>query len=95
MMTNTHAKLLTLGFEHFADEKVYVKTYVVPVIGIYGNHGLSCQIGEDGCVEIQVFAPSGRIVDDINNMSGVDFVDTPEDAVRLNTWIEEIKNEVV
>lgn len=88
-------RLVDTGFIPYEDEDVFVKRYVDPVIGEYGAYGLNAQVDKNtGAVTIVLFAPSGRIVDYIENQSGVQIVTTSDDVVRLNRWIESIKNEV-
>ena len=46
-------------------------------------------------IMIVVYAPSGRIVDNITNLSGVQKFEAPSDVVILDEWVKSIVDKVI
>ena len=96
MLSNDiHEELLRKGYTYFEEENVYSKCYKQPVIGFYGNHGLMVTVFTKDNISIQIYAPSGRIVDDVINNSGATTLEVPSDVVILDEWAKSIADKVV
>lgn len=96
MLSNDiHEELLRKGYTYFDEEDVYSKCYKQPVIGFYGNHGLMVTVFTKDNISIQIYAPSGRIVDDVINLSGVQQFEVPADVTILDEWVKSLVDKVV
>ena len=88
-----HDELIRKGYTYF-EEDTYTKCYKQPVIGLHGNHGLIVSVTTEK-IMINVYAPSGRIVDNVTNLSGVHKFEAPSDVVILDEWVKSIVDKVI